>query len=589
MVGSNPRTLPFFVDKYECTEHIGGNMSDVYLAYDARADRSVVVKLMRPDQLDDFEVQSRFLEEGRLACQCSHPNIITTYVTDAGEFGPYIVMEHLQGRSLRDVLNAGGFPTIKMALQVAADMAEALLYLHELGILHRDIKPPNIFVLSNGHAKIFDFGIARGRQLGLTQAGNVLGSPNYMAPEQILGKAIDQRTDIYSFGVVMFEMLALSLPYQGSTIEEIACLILNASPDFSALRQRDIPEPLIQLVKCCLEKAPGNRPQSFRPICDAFREILVADLERSGNLSGSGTVSAPVEKQESGSHKVKWPLWAAAAVLAAAIIGLALFWQLSRRANTPYTDMKSVVSATPVKPVVAAANPAPLIEGKSGGMVLVPAGTALLGDGTKPAKLIPAFYIDKTEVSQDRFLRFCVETGRSIPADAAKGGSLPIVNVSFHDAVAFSRWAGERLPTADEWEKAARGPDGRKFPWGNTFASTAANVPATGNRRGTLEPVNSNAEGASPYGALNMLGNAWEWVNAAPSDSEDKRYNYYRTRLQNLNPPLSRHEPYFLIRGGSFRGPSSPAELAETLWDETPIPARVQINDVGFRCARDVQ
>jgi serine/threonine-protein kinase len=176
---------------------------------------------MRPEQRSDPELRERFLQEGRLACRCSHPNVITAYVTDEDECGPYIVMERLPGHSLRDVMNSGALSTPVAAIKIGAQVAEALLYLHEIGNPHRDIKPPNVFVSSNRHAKIFDFGIARGGGFGLTRAGDVIGTPSYMAPEQILGKPVDERTDIYSFGVLLFEMLALSLPYQGSTIEEI--------------------------------------------------------------------------------------------------------------------------------------------------------------------------------------------------------------------------------------------------------------------------------------------------------------------------------------------------------------------------------
>jgi len=196
---------------------------------------------MRPDQRSDPELRERSLQEGKLACRCSHPNVITTYVTDEDECGPYIVMERLPGHSLRDVMNSGALSTPVVAIKIGAQVAEALLYLHEIGILHRGIKPPNVFVSSNRHAKIFDFGIARGGGFGLTRAGDVIGAPNYMAPEQILGKPVDERTDIYSFGVLLFEMLALSLPYQGSTIEEITAHVEGGRLGGSSEESRRLP------------------------------------------------------------------------------------------------------------------------------------------------------------------------------------------------------------------------------------------------------------------------------------------------------------------------------------------------------------
>jgi len=563
-------------------------MSEVYLAYDARADRSVVVKLMRPEQASDPSLRERFLQEGRLACRCSHPNIITTYVTDEDECGPYIVMERLQGQCLRDILNASGAMSVRDAIYVASQVAQALLYLHEIGILHRDIKPTNIFVAPNGHAKIFDFGIARGGSFGLTRAGDVIGTPNYMAPEQILGKPVDERTDIYSFGVLLFEMLAGSLPYQGATIEQITAVILNAPPDVDALRAKQVPEPVIKLVLACLEKAPDNRPQSFRPICDAFSEFLASNSpEATARLAAQPSPTVvPSRAAPEPKKSTPWKaVVAIAAIVVVAVLGFVAF-ELLRSRQQPAVS----TSTTTAGEKTAATPPATTIQARSGEMLLVSGGAAALGDPAKPRNIVvPAFYIDKTEISQELYSRFAHETGRVMPPQEKTGGSLPVVNVSFDDATAFAKWAGERLPTGDEWEKAARGANGSKFPWGDQFTAGAANVSNGANARRTLESVDSFPSGASACGALNMLGNVWEWVNTPAKAPAGKEFLSYKRLFRDLNPPLSPSEPYYLIRGGSFSWPSNPNELAQSLWDETPLPARARTKDVGFRCARDIQ
>ena len=604
MATSTARVLPFFVYKYECQRHIGGNMSQVYLAYDARAERHVVVKLMRPEESSVPELRQRFLQEGRLACRCAHPNVITTHETDETEEGePYIVMEHLQGKSLREWMDAGGFANPVTAIQVASQMAEALLYLHGLGILHRDIKPANIHVSDNGHAKIFDFGIARGGDFGLTRAGDVIGTPNYMAPEQILGKPVDQRTDIYSFGVVLFEMFAAALPYRGASIEEITALILHATPNFDLLRERQVPEQIVREIARCLEKAPENRPQSLAPVCEVFQHYLAEQssqaraartqlmtdpaslLDRTSSPAtspGAAASDAKPEAPRSSSGRLWIPI-AAALVLAAAGAGL----YFHSRTSAPVSEATS--SAPPA--AIAASSKLPRsIESPSGEMVLVDGGPALLGSSSAPRTVsLKPFYIDRTEVSQDRYSRFCKETGRALPKQPVSGANLPVVNVSFEDAAAFARWTGGRLPVADEWEKAARGNDGLKYPWGNAFKPGSANVPNPQDPRKVLMPVGSFQSGASPFRALNMLGNVWEWVNSPGTPPQGAEFARYKSLFKDLEPPLLSTEPYYSIRGGSAFWPSTAEQQAETLWDETPLPARARQKDVGFRCARDAQ
>jgi formylglycine-generating enzyme required for sulfatase activity len=219
---------------------------------------------------------------------------------------------------------------------------------------------------------------------------------------------------------------------------------------------------------------------------------------------------------------------------------------------------------------------APTVSASTGEMVLVPAGAFKFGQDKQHARL-PAFYIDKTEVTNAAYQEFCNATGRTLPDGfRADQPTLPVVSVSVIDAHAFATWAGKRLPTAKEWEKAARGTDGRSYPWGNERDPSRANVGTK-----SLRPVTDFPNGASPYGALQMIGNAWERVEQLAQPSE-QAMETFRTLL---DPPPMPNEPWYLVRGGAFDNEFSDS----LLWDSTTVPARMKIPNLGFRCARDAK
>jgi formylglycine-generating enzyme required for sulfatase activity len=205
--------------------------------------------------------------------------------------------------------------------------------------------------------------------------------------------------------------------------------------------------------------------------------------------------------------------------------------------------------------------------------------------------LVEAFYIDRTEVTNRAYAKFCAESSHPPPPGlVAAAPELPVVDVSFEDAQAFARWAGKRLPTAAEWEKAARGAQGLTFPWGNEFRAGVANIPASADaaRKAALAPADSGAAGASPCGALNLVGNVWEWVNAPATPPQGADFAAYEKLFQDLSPALSPAEAFFQVRGGSFRFYVPAGETPALVYDSSPIPARARKPDIGFRCARDV-
>jgi formylglycine-generating enzyme required for sulfatase activity len=218
----------------------------------------------------------------------------------------------------------------------------------------------------------------------------------------------------------------------------------------------------------------------------------------------------------------------------------------------------------------------PTLSTPTGEMVLVPAGPFQFGEKKETASL-PAYYVDKTEVSNGAYAAFCAATNRPLPAKFPQDKpDLPVVNVSILDAQAFVKWAGKRLPTEREWEKAARGQDGRTYPWGNERDLSKANV-------GTklIQPVSAYPGGASPYGALQMVGNVWELLDHL-STPGPQALEYFGKMLK---PAPAPDDPWYTIRGGSFN-----EDLPDrVIWDNTTVPARWKDFNIGFRCVKDPQ
>lgn len=227
--------------------------------------------------------------------------------------------------------------------------------------------------------------------------------------------------------------------------------------------------------------------------------------------------------------------------------------------------------------VAPAPGPAQAIVTPSGAMVLASAGTFLFGETKEPIWL-PAFYIDKTEVTNAAYAAFCRAAAHDLPPDFPPDKpDYPVVNVSMLDARAFAAWAGKRLPSGREWEKAARGEKGQAFPWGDQLDGSRTNV---GLR--LLLPADAFPKGASPYGALQMIGNAWELVNDMRSPSRQELESF----ADRVKPPLASDELWYAIRGGAYDYPRLTPLL---MWDSTAVPERWRSPDIGFRCAQDVR
>ena len=313
---------------YEIVAPLGaGGMGEVYRARDTRLGRDVAVKVLPAEFAQDAERLRRFEQEARALAALNHPNIL--FVLDVGEQegNPFVVTELLEGESLRERLNGGPLPPAK-AVEFGVQIAQGLAAAHEKGIVHRDLKPENLFVTKEGRVKILDFGLARLRQHeaseleGLSEAatadsptreGKVLGTPGYMAPEQVRGRPVDARTDLFAFGVVLYEMLAGKRAFAGDTAADTQSAILSKDPD---PLPPVTPQSLDRVVKRCLEKRPEDRYHT------AHELILALEMASSGPQAPvSAAVSAPARR---GWTTRQWAVLGGAVLLLAALAGLLL-------------------------------------------------------------------------------------------------------------------------------------------------------------------------------------------------------------------------------------------------------------------------
>lgn len=618
----------------------GGGMAQVYLARHRVHGGLFAIKVLAEHLAGDPRIVGRFEHEARMAASlANHPNIVPIFDIGEGNGLHYLVMQFIAGEDMASVLRRLGRLSIPAAANVIAQAAEALSCAEARRIVHRDLKPANMLLDEGGRIKLLDFGISRINDLsdGLTRPGESLGTPLYMSPEQIRGEPCDIRSDLYSLGVVFFELLCGRRPFENESVTAIQMAHLTTPAPSLQSVDPALPGPCDAIVQKLLAKQPEDRYQStaellrvlttygassgpgdLRPAIDpgleqAIQRAQELPLEHQTPIavapvgagsydptsviaSGNGAPArpgtpAPVAARSAAAPaavQTPAPAIAAAAgpveprgssgrwVVVAGVVALLVIigagvgiWLHRGKAAGPAVASTGTAETAASSP--AAALPA-AIATANGRLLLVPAGAFQFGDGAGEQVTLPAFYIDETEVSNAAYHRFCDATGHAPPQNPNYEAhpDFPVSGVSYQDAAAYAAWAGERLPTEQEWEKAARGTDARVFPWGD--APWSDGVPSG------LQPVTSEPSRRSPYGAYNMAGNVWEWTASAydptPSDTANMK------RLVKGQPFSSE---WHMIKGGSF-APGDSGDFAVTARRGLPMDARSPW--IGFRCVR---
>src|SRR5918912_770925 len=286
MAVSDTMINTLFDGRYRIMRKLGtGGMANVYLAEDQELGRRVAIKILNDRHAGDEQFIERFRREAKNAAGLSHPNIVSIYDRGEAERTYYIAMEYLDGRSLKELIVSRGPAPVNVAVDYARQILAAVRFAHRHGIVHRDIKPHNVLVDAEGRLKVTDFGIARAGASQMTEAGSIIGTAQYLSPEQAKGAPVDQTSDLYSVGVVLYELLTGVVPFAGDTPVEIAMKHLSSTPEPPSAKRSDIPRDLDLIVMRALAKDPDDRYQSA--------EEMVADLERF--LRGS-TVSPVTEE-----------------------------------------------------------------------------------------------------------------------------------------------------------------------------------------------------------------------------------------------------------------------------------------------------
>lgn len=748
--------------RYQLTQVIGsGGMGEIYRARRTHIGDTVAVKVLRADVVENEKSRQRFYREARAAAMLHHPNAVVIH--DFGEDTDgtaYIVMELLEGRNLRQVLIDEGSVSALRCYGIIRQTCAALDAGHRNGIIHRDIKPDNIFLLDSNdgadHVKILDFGIAKLRDQALdtlsmeqrlTNVGTVIGTPHYMAPEQCQGEEADARSDIYSLGVVLYELLTGVAPFLAKTPTGVAIKHVTEKPRPLREIQPAVTETIERVVLRALEKEPSVRQQSALELAREFEAAIRADgatdtLVRSGeqpqvdpgtlpmakspkteviskpqdtganraapappqsfetritppsgtapvasNLTGERpapsdslrtqvipptemlaaepAVEAPKEiapppgkpapidplrtdpfipadeaakqvaayeakadprprdekkeEKKAKREKIEVPLAPPPSLTPGSpvpvpaksratmfvglgagllvLVGIAAWMMSGGDSPTP----QPVATATPaiaasVAPSPTATSAFPEVTAPDG-MVYVLGGALRVGrddgeENERPAHVVTVkpFFMDRTEVTNEQYQKFVDATGHAAPAIwkgthfPENADKLPVTDVSWEDATAYAEWAGKRLPAEEEWEFAARGDQARLFPWGDTWKADTANVTAGAGESRDLMPVGQFIQGASPFGLLDLVGNAWEWTAS----------DYQEYPGGKVEAPPAGFKNMKVIRGGSFQ--SSAKKATATLRRGWPASAadwppgrNPEYAQTGFRCAQDVK
>jgi serine/threonine protein kinase len=624
--------------KFILKEKIGeGGMGKVYRAIHLKMKHTVALKILHPELSSDEIALERFRREAQAAALIHHPNAIA--VTDFGVTGDtgmaYLVMELLEGVELREKITRQHHLGYEETFLITFQTCMALQAAHSKGIIHRDLKPDNIWLVSaeDGleQVKVLDFGIAKlltGAEDNhqLTQQGTIIGTPYYMSPEQCRGEELDARSDIYSLGVIVYEMLTGRVPFKATTPVAVALKHNSEPPPPLHNLRADIPPSIEGVVLRALGKRRRDRQSSALELAQEFQLALYnSDIDL--KVLGSQTLSSayptiqranfnpfpalPAGIQPPNSAEVARPaefrsdeisdssvmpmsretptpsgpqaaspvlpipadhrklyLFAGAAALVLLAVLTAIILSLSQRANAPVPENK---------PPIPREVPLPA------GMLRVTGGTFRMGSDdpeaeaeSRPARevTVAGFFLDMNEVTNEEYQKFVKDQKYPPPPHWTNGefppgeARLPVWYVSWNDAKAYARWAGKRLPTEAEWEYAARGTKNLKYPWGNDWSPKYSN--SKEDNQDKPRAVGSYPLGHSWCSVNDLAGNVSEWV-------EDE-YTLYPNSTAKPERPGFR-----VFRGGAYKFRKD----ALVTWVRYYDKPEAKFEYIGFRCAKD--
>jgi serine/threonine-protein kinase len=365
------------IGKYQILELVGeGAMGTVYKAQDPVLSRSVAIKVMSDAIARDGALRDRFMREAQAAGSLQHPNVVTIF--DFGEFEGhlYIAMEFVDGIDLEEMIERHVPMTTDQRLGIAIDVLLGLSYAHKHGVVHRDIKPANIRITEDGRAKIMDFGVAHLDSSKMTVTGMMVGTPNYMAPEQVTGQPIGPATDIFSLGAVLYELLAHRKAFGAESLHQVLFKVVSEDPPPLALIAPELPSMLDTVLKRALAKEPGERYQNAQEMANdltAARARLTGD-QRAASLSLSASINSHTAERKAqaaaarirGGGKARQTTWTVAVSVGAAIVLVGATWVLATRRAGPRSGVDASIGPESTPPAVAAAV-APLDSGPTGG------------------------------------------------------------------------------------------------------------------------------------------------------------------------------------------------------------------------------
>jgi formylglycine-generating enzyme required for sulfatase activity/tRNA A-37 threonylcarbamoyl transferase component Bud32 len=615
------------IGKYQITGVLGrGAMGVVYQGFDPMIRRYVAIKTIASPELENAgnEIYLRFQREAQAAGNLSHPNIVSIYEFGEDAGMAYIVMEHIEGQTLSDRMKQTDGLTVEESTGIIKGVLSALSHAHAMGVVHRDIKPANIIIAGNGIVKVADFGIARIEASDLTQAGTIIGTPGYMSPEQLKGETVDARSDLFSVGVILYEMLTGQKAFPGDTMASIIYNVINKElPPPSELRIA-VPAGLDAVVLRAVAKSAADRFESSRQFAEAIDAVLEKHAEPlrfarpQTNAPTTDRSDRPTIVEQPSRRRSGRGLWIGLGGLAGVAVLIGFF--MLRPGPAP--DKKEIAKQQ--------YQPGDTFQDcdTCPAMVVIPSGQFVQGTPSAqetqasregPVHLVSIdhpFAMGRFEITRQQFGRFAAETG--FTADGCdvydgqwvqqatmnwqspgfdQGQNHPATCVSWDDAQAYVQWLSSktghtyRLLSASEWEYAARDggrTSGRFNDDANSICQKANVADRSAGEQYTgwqvfdckdsfvhTAPVGSFRP--NKLGVYDMAGNVFEWV----ADCWNENYQKAPTNgVAWAGGDCSRH----VLRGGSWF--SRPEYLRATF--RNSFPAEYRSSSFGFRVAREI-